>query len=233
MKKEEFVCACAKSNIHLTDTQIHKFELYKNLLLEWNQKMNLTAIVEEEQIWEKHFYDSIYPFFHTPIQTMCDVGAGAGFPSIPVKIVFQDIQLTIIEPLQKRCRFLEEVKKQLKLENVTILSVRAEDYAKENRERFDVVSARAVARLNVLLELCIPLVKVNGLMVALKGKNGKQELEEAKEAISILNLELEKEEVFHLDDEAMRMNFYFRKKKNTPKKFPRAYGQIKKKPLGD
>ncbi|MDD7280579.1 16S rRNA (guanine(527)-N(7))-methyltransferase RsmG [Floccifex sp.] len=233
MTKEEFISACKQANITLTEKQIHQFELYKDLLLEWNEKMNLTAITKEEEIWEKHFYDSIYPFFNCEINSMCDVGSGAGFPGIPVKIVFDSIHLTIVEPLQKRCRFLEEVKKQLHLENVEIKAERAEDFVKNHREQYDLVSARAVAKLSILLELCVPLVKVNGLMVALKGKNGKQELEEAQKAVSILSLDLEKEEIFHLDDEATRMNFYFRKKKSTPLKYPRAYGQIKKKPLGE
>ena len=233
MTKDKFIQACEKEGIHLNQKQIEQFERYKDLLLEWNQKMNLTAIVEEEEIWEKHFYDSIYPFFHCSIENMCDVGSGAGFPGIPVKIVFDSIHLTIVEPLMKRCRFLEEVKKQLELKNIDICCARAEDFVKEHRESFDLVSARAVAKLSVLLELCIPLVKVNGLMVALKGKNGQLELKQAQKAISILHLNLEKEEVFHLEKEAVLMNFYFRKIKNTPVKYPRAYGQIKKKPLGE
>ena len=188
MTKDKFIQACEKEGIHLNQKQIEQFERYKDLLLEWNQKMNLTAIVEEEEIWEKHFYDSIYPFFHCSIENMCDVGSGAGFPGIPVKIVFDSIHLTIVEPLMKRCRFLEEVKKQLELKNIDICCARAEDFVKEHRESFDLVSARAVAKLSVLLELCIPLVKVNGLMVALK--DGQLELKQAQKAISILNLNL-------------------------------------------
>lgn len=233
MTKQDFIDALKKENIELTETQLQQFELYKELLLEWNQKMNLTAITKEEEIWEKHFYDSIYPFISLSFETMCDVGSGAGFPGIPVKIVYPNLSLTIVEPLQKRCKFLEEVKKQLKLENVSINAARAEDFVKDHREQFDLVSARAVARLSILLELCVPLVKVNGMMVALKGKNGKQELSDASEAMRILSVNVEKEEVFNLDSDATRMNFYLRKKKGTPKKYPRAYGQIKKKPLGE
>ena len=232
MTKKEFIQACLEENITLTDNQINQFETYKHILLEWNEKMNLTAITKEEEIWEKHFYDSISPFFGMKFQTLCDVGSGAGFPGIPVKIIYPQIELTLIEPLQKRCRFLEEVTKQLDLKKVNILSVRAEDFGKKNREVFDVVSARAVANLSILLELCVPLVKVNGYMVALKGKNGHLELESSSKAIEILDLELEKEESFDLD-QGSRINLYFRKMKKTSNKYPRAYGQIKKKPLGD
>lgn len=232
MTKDEFVQACRKENIILTDTQLSQFETYKSILLEWNEKMNLTAITKEGEIWEKHFYDSISPFFHIRFDSMCDVGSGAGFPGIPVKIIYPEIQLTLIEPLQKRCRFLEEVKKQLKLTDVEILPVRAEDHAKKNREKFDVVSARAVANLSILLELCTPLLKVNGTMVALKGKNGHQELENAQVAMDELNLKLEKEEEINLE-EGCRINLYLKKEKKTPNKYPRAYGQIKKKPLGE
>ena len=149
------------------------------LLLEWNQKMNLTAITIEEEIWEKHFYDSIVPFENLSHKTLCDVGSGAGFPGIPLKIVFPDMELTIVEPLQKRCRFLETVKEALDLKGVNIYPERAEDFVKEHRESYDVVSARAVARLSILLELCAPLVKMKGHFIALKGKQGHEELLEA------------------------------------------------------
>ncbi len=232
MTKEEFVQACKKNNIILTDQQLSQFEKYKDILLEWNEKMNLTAITKEEEIWEKHFYDSISPFFHIKFHSMCDVGSGAGFPGIPVKIIYPNVHMTLIEPLQKRCKFLEEVKKQLDLDNLEILPVRAEDYAKKNREKFDVVSARAVANLSILLELCVPLLKVEGTMIALKGKNGHQELENAQMAIETLNLKLEREEKFDLP-EGCRINLYLKKEKKTSLKYPRAYGQIKKKPLGE
>lgn len=231
MTKEIFINACKNMGIELTKNQIGQFETYMKLLIEWNEKMNLTAITEEEEIWEKHFYDSIVPFGPLKDVSLCDVGSGAGFPGIPLKIVFPSISLTIIEPLQKRCRFLETVKEMLELEDVTVLSKRAEDHAKENRECFDIVSARAVARLSVLLELCAPLVKINGRLIALKGKQGHEELMEAGNAIEVLGLKLNKEDKINIDD-ATRINLYFDKVKKTPSKYPRAYGQIKKKPLG-
>lgn len=231
MTKTEFQKACFDAGIQLSDDQIQQFEKYMQLLIEWNEKMNLTAITQEEEVWEKHFYDSIMPFTKMKFETMCDIGSGAGFPGIPVKIAFPQVKMTLVEPLQKRCRFLNEVKTQLGLENLEILNVRAEDLAKEKRECFDVVSARAVAKLSILLELCVPLVKMNQTMVALKGKNGHEELNHAKKAIDTLGVELIHEETFKIEEDATRINLYFKKVKHTPNKYPRAYGQIKKKPL--
>ena len=190
MTKVEFQKACLEAGIQLNEEQMNQFEKYMQLLIEWNEKMNLTAITQEEEVWEKHFYD---------FETMCDIGSGAGFPGIPVKIAFPHVHMTLVEPLQKRCRFLNEVKTQLNLENLDILNVRAEDLAKEKRECFDVVSARAVAKLSILLELCVPFVKMNRTMVALKGKNGHEELLNAKKAIDTLGVELVDEEKFMIE----------------------------------
>ena len=231
MTQQQFIDAIQQLGIQLTTVQMEQFQKYMELLIEWNEKMNLTAITEESQIWEKHFYDSILPFSHLTFKTMCDVGSGAGFPGIPVKIVFPQVRMTLVEPLQKRCRFLNEVKEQLGLENMEVVNARAEDFAKDHREQYDIVSARAVAKLSILLELCVPLVKKNGKMVALKGKNGMEELEQAQKAISVLGVVLESEETCIIEDDATRINLYLKKVKNTPPKYPRAYGQIKKKPL--
>lgn len=231
MTKLEFQKACLDAGIQFSKEQMNQFEKYMNLLVEWNEKMNLTAITSEEEIWEKHFYDSIMPFSNIQFNTMCDIGSGAGFPGIPVKIAFPNVHMTLVEPLQKRCRFLNEVKTQLCINDLDILNVRAEDLAKEKRECFDVVSARAVAKLSILLELCVPFVKMKGTMVALKGKNGHEELVNAKKAIETLGVELEDEEKFMIEENATRINLYFKKIKHTPNKYPRAYGQIKKKPL--
>lgn len=230
MTKEEFINALKEKNIDLSPEQIQQFETYMTLLKEWNEKMNLTAIVQDGEIWEKHFYDSILPFIGKNFASLADVGSGAGFPGIPVKIVWPQTDLTIIEPLQKRCRFLEEVKNQLGLENVHIHAARAEDFAKDHRESFDALSARAVARLSILLELCAPLIKKGGWMVALKGKNGMEELAAAKKAIDVLGLELKETSHDELD-EGSRINFYFQKTSSTPARYPRNYGQIKKSPL--
>lgn len=231
MTKEQFKEQLEKDGVTLDDKQLEQLEKYKNLLLEWNEKMNLTAITDEEEIWEKHFYDSIYPFIHTEFETLADIGSGAGFPGIPVQIVWPEKKITLVEPLQKRCRFLNAVKDELRLDNLTVENARAEDYAASHREAFDAVSARAVARLSILMELCTPLLKKGGMFIALKGRNGHEELEAAAPALQALNMKLDHEEDFLLGDVAERINFYFLKEKNTPAKYPRAYGVIKKKPL--
>lgn len=231
MTKSQFIQAVSELGIQLTEQQLEQFEQYMHMLQEWNEKMNLTAITEDEEVWEKHFYDSILPFASLDPSSMCDVGSGAGFPGIPVKIAFPKCKMTLIEPLHKRCRFLSAVVEELGLDNVEIINERAEDYAKDHRESFQIVSARAVAKLSILLELCVPLLKVNGIMIALKGKNGNEELQQAKKAISELGIQLIKEEKTTIEDGSTRINLYFEKMRPTPKKYPRAYGQIKKKPL--
>ncbi len=231
MNKDEFLQACQGYGIRLNDVQMTQFEQYIKLLQEWNEKMNLTGITEESEIWEKHFLDSIVPFAHLDFQTMCDVGSGAGFPGVPLKIAFPEKEITLVEPLHKRCIFLEEVNRQLNL-NLHIENARAEDFVKQHREAFDVVSARAVARLTILMELCIPLLKVKGTFVALKGKNGQQELENASVAMETLSVSLKEQKEVKIED-AVHVNFYFEKMRATSKKYPRNYGQIKKKPLGE
>ena len=231
MNKEQFREALQQNNIILDEKQIHQFEQYLRLLQEWNQKMNLTAIVEEEEVWEKHFYDSIVPFMGTEFETMADVGSGAGFPGIPLSIVWPKRQFTLIEPLTKRCKFLQVVKDELQLKNVNIENARAEDYVKQNRSKFDVVSARAVARLSILLELCIPLLKGKGKFIALKGSAGKEELKNAKPAIDALKVKVEQIKEFELGQEGERTVITFVKTAPTPKQYPRSYSLIKKKPL--
>ena len=162
---------------------------------------------------------------------LCDVGAGAGFPSLPLKIMNPQMKITILEPLNKRVVFLKEVCRELQLDNVECLNVRAEDYAKEHRESFDLVTARAVANLRVLSELCLPLVKKNGIFVAMKGAAGFEEQAEAEKATKILGAELEKAEEVHLQDGSARVNLTYRKVRTTPPQYPRAYAKIKKSPL--
>lgn len=220
-----------ENNIVLNEVQLQQFKQYADLLVEWNQRMNLTAIVEMDDIYKKHFLDCILPSFHAPMEgSMCDVGAGAGFPSIPLKIVYPQLQVTILEPLNKRCLFLNELVKQLGLQGVSIKNERAEDYAKQHRECFDVVSARAVANLVMLSELCIPLVKVNGFFLAMKGSSGQEELQEAEYATSLLGCALKNEDIYELDG-AKRVNLLYVKEKKTPLKYPRMFSKIKKEPL--
>lgn len=231
MNKETFAAKLAAQGLDLDAEQLSKFEEYLHLIQEWNEKMNLTAITDDAGIWEKHFYDSLVPFLHTDFETLCDVGSGAGFPGIPLAIAYPKRQFTLVEPLGKRCRFLEEVCRKLDLHNVTVVNARAEDYVADHRGVFDAVSARAVARLSILLELCIPLLKTDGIFIALKGANAHEELANAKPALDALHVRLSKEEVFELDSEGKRINFYFVKTAQTPAKYPRSYSMIKKKPL--
>ncbi|MEE0966813.1 MAG: 16S rRNA (guanine(527)-N(7))-methyltransferase RsmG [Bacilli bacterium] len=234
MNIEQFINALKEKGIVLTDKQLKQFDTYYHTLVEWNEKMNLTAIVNKEDVYLKHFYDSLTPSFDFDFnnQSLCDIGAGAGFPSIPLKIVYPDLKITIVDSLSKRITFLNHLVKELELDNVKAIAARAEEYAVNNREAFDIVTARAVARLNILDELCLPLVKPNGYFITLKGKIWQEELKEAKNGIKILGGEVKKEVDFtlaSLDDQ--RCNIYIQKVKNTPNKYPRPFGKIKKKPL--
>lgn len=229
--KEIFKIELQKQGITLTSRQEQQFKDYAAMLQEWNQKMNLTAITEENAIYEKHFYDSILPFVdRKELMHLCDVGAGAGFPSIPLKIIFPAWKVTIVEPLHKRIQFLKALCETLSVD-VTLENIRAEDFAKQHREQFDLVTARAVANLPVLSELCIPLVKVNGIFLAMKGANGNEEASLARNAIQCLGCKLSKRMETELSDGSKRVNLIYEKIKKTPKQYPRAFSQIKKHPL--
>ncbi|MCD7894304.1 MAG: 16S rRNA (guanine(527)-N(7))-methyltransferase RsmG [Erysipelotrichaceae bacterium] len=234
MNQTQFINELQKNNINLTNKQLQQFETYYQTLIEWNQKMNLTAITDKEDVYLKHFYDSLTISFnqHFDHQSLCDVGAGAGFPSIPLKIVYPNLKITIIDSLNKRITFLKHLVDELELKDVELIHARAEEYGKTHRERFDIVTARAVARLDILGELCIPLVKVGGEFIALKGLKGEEELLEAEMGIEKLGGQIVMEKEFTLsDDNDYRYNLYIEKMKKTPNKYPRSYSQIKKKPL--
>lgn len=229
MTPEEFVKALENKNIQITDTMLAQFDVYYQMLSEYNKIMDLTNVIEKEQVYERHFYDSLSVAFtglNFNNQTLCDVGSGAGFPAIPLKIVFPEMELVIIDSLNKRMLFLNEVIKKLNLKKTTIVSKRVEDVTSIYRNRFDFVTARAVARLNILLELCVPIVKVNGQFIAMKGMQGNKELEESKNAIAQLDITL-----IHTYQENQILNFYFKKMKETNLKYPRRFAQIKQKPL--
>lgn len=230
-QKQDFALYLQENGIILTDTQKEQFQQYADMLITWNQKMNLTAIKEENAIYEKHFLDSILPFIDIPLQgALCDVGAGAGFPSLPMKIIQPDLQVTIVEPLGKRITFLKHLCEQLRLD-VELVNERAEDYAKQRREYFDIVTARAVANLTMLSELCIPLVKKQGLFLAMKGAEGYREHAAAQNAVACLGGEFIGGYEHTLSDGSSRINLVYRKKKATPKQYPRAFAKIKKQPL--
>lgn len=212
--------------------QFSQLDLFYNLLVETNKVMNLTSITSYEEVYIKHFYDSLLLTKVIDInnKTLCDVGSGAGFPGIPLSI-FTSANITIIDALQKRISFLAGVIAKLELNNTKALHKRAEEYVKEVRSSFDVVTARAVAKLNILAELCLPLVKVGGYFVAMKGSNV-EELEEASKAINILGAKLINTYSFKLPlDMGSRNIFLFQKVMECPSKYPRSFAKIKSNPL--
>lgn len=233
MFKEEFVELLKDKGIVLNEKQITQFDKYFKTLIEWNEKMNLTAITDENDVYLKHFYDSITIAFDFEFnqQSIVDVGAGAGFPSIPLKIVYPDLKVTIVDSLTKRITFLNHLFQELDLTDCKAISIRAEDYAKDNREKCDIVMARAVAKLSILDELCLPLVKVDGYFLALKGLKAAEELDEAKKGINVLGGKVEKIVDFKLSNDDHRSNIIIKKVKSTPSKYPRMFAKIKKQPL--
>ncbi|APH06780.1 16S rRNA (guanine(527)-N(7))-methyltransferase RsmG [Bacillus weihaiensis] len=232
-----FQSSLAEKGISLSPKQMDQFDLYYRLLVEWNEKMNLTSITDEKEVYLKHFYDSISAAFYFDFSksySLCDVGAGAGFPSIPIKICFPELKVSIVDSLQKRITFLTELTKQLGLENVHLHHDRAETFGQtsEFRESYDLVTARAVARLSVLSELCLPLVKKDGFFIAMKGAAAQDELESGKKALQVLGGKLQQTHSFELPIEnSERTIFIVEKQKNTPKKYPRKPGTPNKLPL--
>lgn len=212
-----------------------RFDRYAEMLVDWNEKINLTAITAPDEIVIKHFVDSLLLLKAYDVPkgaTMIDVGTGAGFPSVPVAMVRDDIRLTLMDSLNKRINFLKELSEALCV-NAECVHARAEEFGNkpEYREQYDVACARAVAHLRELSEYCLPFVKVGGAFVALKSVGLEQELDEAKAAIDILGGKVERISRFTLPDGAERAIAVIRKICPTPKKFPRPYGKIKKNPL--
>jgi len=214
-----------------TPAMMERFKLYHDFLMEKNQVMNLTAITEKEDVYKKHFLDSLYlvQTFSPGGKTLLDVGSGAGFPSLPLKIVFPDLNVTIVDSLDKRIHFLSDLVGRLGLEGITLIHGRAEEL--ENRNSYDLVTARAVARLPILTELCLPFVKIGGAFVAMKAPGYEEELREALPAFATLGGSLEKTIVYPLDEETDHVLIVVRKQRTTDSKYPRPFSQIKKSPL--
>ncbi|KAB7665301.1 16S rRNA (guanine(527)-N(7))-methyltransferase RsmG [Bacillus sp. B1-b2] len=238
MNTELFINMLLEKGITLSEKQLKQFEQYYETLVSWNEKMNLTAITDEPDVYLKHFYDSITAgFYFEGFRTnarLCDVGAGAGFPSIPLKIVFPELQVTIVDSLKKRIGFLEHLASVLELEHVQFIHDRAETFGQNPnfRESFDIVTARAVARLSVLSELCLPLVKVGGSFVAMKAASAKEETEAGKKAVSLLGGKITATHSFMLPiEESERNILVISKEKGTPKKYPRKAGTPNKEPI--
>lgn len=237
MKPEEFYERLADLDYPLTERQKKQYERYFELLVEWNEKINLTAITEKDEVYLKHFYDSIAPILQGMIGNqsirLLDIGAGAGFPSLPMKILFPELDVTIIDSLNKRINFLHLLAEELGLSGVHFYHGRAEDFAKDKafRAQFDIVTARAVARMQVLSELTIPYLKVGGHLLALKASNAPEELEEAKNALNLLFSKVEDNLQYALPNGDPRFITIVEKKKETPNKYPRKAGMPNKRPL--
>ncbi|GFO98733.1 16S rRNA (guanine(527)-N(7))-methyltransferase RsmG [Lactobacillus helveticus] len=236
---EKFILELSKHNFILTDKQKEQFKLYFKFLIEVNEHVNLTRITEENEVYLKHFYDSITPLFvfgdvFKDGATLCDVGAGAGFPSIPLKILKPSLKVTIVDSLAKRLTFLKDLIAKLGLDNVELVHGRAEDVGQNKlyREKFDIVTARAVAKMSVLSEYCLPLVKKDGYFVALKGPKAEDELDEGKKALAVLGGKLIKDEELTLPGTTEERTLVLVKKvKETPKKYPRQAGTPRRKPI--
>ena len=220
-----------KYGINLNEKQVNAFEIYYQTLIEYNEKFNITAITEREEVIVKHFVDSALGCGKVCGQTHIDIGSGGGFPALPLKILNDNVKLFLVEATGKKCEFLKEVVKRIGLSDVTIINARAEDLAKDLnfREQFDVCTARAVARLNTLCEYCIPFVKVGGSFVAYKG-DSVEEVSESQKAVKILGGKLKENYIYSLDD-AKRSLVVIEKVTNTDKKYPRGNGKERKNPL--
>ncbi len=229
--------ACKDVGLSFNEDNYNKFTQYKDIIKFWNEKINLTAIVEDEQIFKKHFIDCIKIFKFSPLKeakSIIDVGTGAGFPGIPIKIMKQEVELILLDSLNKRINFLNEVINKIDLKNVKTIHGRAEDFSKklEYRENVDVAVSRAVANLAVLSELCIPYVKIGGYFVAMKGPSVEDEIKDGKNAISILGGKIEDIIKINIENSDLNHNLVIIKKvKETPKMYPRKAGTANKKPL--
>ena len=241
MKSKEFIeilCKeCEKQNINISQNQAEKLNMYKELLIQWNEKMNLTAITDEYDIIVKHFVDCL---MCTKIikdeKKIIDVGTGAGFPGMVLAIYYEDKEFTLLDALNKRLVFLQEVVNTLKLKNVNIIHGRAEEVARkeEYREKFDATVSRAVAQLPILLEYTSPFIKVNGRCIVMKGDSVQDEIKISSNALNVLKLKLKNtfEYMYTVNNEEYhRYILTIEKNMCTPTKYPRNYGQIKKKTL--
>ena len=219
--------------VEISQKQAEQFYTYMELLLEWNEKMNLTAITDPEEVILKHFIDSltIIPYLKEA-DTVLDIGTGAGFPGIPLKILEENKKFTLLDSLYKRIIFLQTVITELELKNIQAIHGRAEEFVSKERETYDIVTSRAVARLNVLLEYMLPFVKVGGRCICMKSFEIEEELKEAKKAIEILGGEIEKiDEITLPNTDIKRKIVVIKKVKNTPSKYPRKAGTPAKEPI--
>ena len=231
MTLEEFKSELQKENIILNDKQIEQFNTYASYLKEYNEKINLTAITEYEDVLDKHFYDSLLCVDRKLEGILVDVGSGAGFPGVVLKIIFPELKVILLEPINKRCVFLNSLIEKLQLKNIEVINQRAEDYSLNHREEYDYVTARAVSNLNALIEVCGAMVKVEGFFIALRGKDGLSEIEGAASAIKTMGFIVDKTYEKSLFDGSSRVVSYLKKIAKTEKKYPRKYSIIKARTL--
>lgn len=234
MNKDELIEELKKININLDEKKQNMLDEYYELLLEWNEKINLTSITKKEDVYLKHFYDSLTLIKAVNLNvnlSLCDIGTGAGFPGLVLKICFPNLKITLVDSLSKRVDFLKKVIEKLNLKDIDAVHARAEDFSKDNRESFDIVTSRAVAKLNILSELCIPLVKVNGYFIPMKA-NIDEEINISKNSLNILNSKIEDIISFKLPkEESIRNIIKIKKERITDKKYPRIFSKISKNPL--
>lgn len=235
MTYEEMTSLLKEKKILVNEENLHKLDEYLHLLMEWNERFNLTSIKTEGDIIEKHFYDCLLAADSSLLnegKKVADLGSGAGFPGLVWAICFPEASYTLIEATKKKCTFLEEVTHVLKLDNVTVINGRVEELPSNFKESFDVVTARAVAELRILVELALPLLKINGTFVAMKGTHGEFELGNAEKACKTLGVSKTSISFSSLpNDDGERCNIYLFKGRKTDKRYPRKYSDIVKKPL--
>ena len=229
--------ACKSVNIAFDADKYKKFMIYKELIKEWNKKINLTSITDDEEMIKKHFIDSIKVFQFLPLKCadkIIDVGTGAGFPGIPIKILCPQIHIVLLDSLNKRINFLNEVIDRLKLDDIKPVHGRAEDYGQniDYREKFDIAVSRAVAELNVLSEYCIPFIKKGGYFIALKGPSAKQEIDRSNKSIKVLGGMLDSVIEVNIENTDLKHNLVIIKKEmSTPSYYPRKAGTASKNPI--
>ncbi|MDD4705760.1 MAG: 16S rRNA (guanine(527)-N(7))-methyltransferase RsmG [Bacilli bacterium] len=235
MNKKDFILELSKLNIKVTNEELEKLEIYCKFLIEYNSHTNLTSIVEEELVYLKHFYDSLTiakALDLNKYKTLLDIGTGAGFPGMVIKIFYPHLKITLLDSNRKKTIFLNQLAKKLDIkDNLYIINARSEDYIREKREYFDIVTSRGVADLKILLELSLPFTKLGGYIIPLKG-NIKEELESSKKTINLLGGRLSNIINFRLPFENSNRNIIVIKKNHlTPSQYPRSYNLIIKKPL--
>lgn len=233
--KEKMIRQSKQIKIEISDLELMKFYNYMQELKKWNEKINLTAITEPEEIIQKHFMDSLTIQEYIKDNTnLVDVGTGAGFPGLPIKIIRDSVKVTLVDSLNKRLMFLEEIIKKLELSGIQSVHSRAEDIGKDfaYREKFDIAVSRAVASLSILVEYLLPLVKVDGTMIAMKASNVQDEIESAQNAITLLGGKIVKVNKIYLPNSEIERNIIIiQKEKNTPYQYPRKAGMPSKQPL--